>query len=149
MATASSDTPRVIMEKAVPARRVETQPARTAETRPPSAPTNGRAGSGTHQPASASRIADIARKPPNPRNTAWPKSSIPPWPSSMLNDSANTMPMPMRHKSDKPKPPGTTWGRTSAARAASAQGATARNAVPDGGRASACAGASIRRTACP
>ena len=64
--------------------------------------------SGAGQDPPAWRIACIARKPPSPRNTACPKSSMPPWPSSMLKLSAKTIAIPIRHSSDSPNPPGAT-----------------------------------------
>ncbi len=98
------------MANAVSPRLVATDPASTAATSPPAAPTSGSSGAGIGQPLPAARIRCMAAKPPKPRKTAWPKSSMPPCPSSMLNDSANTMAMPMRQSSDRPNPLDSRYG---------------------------------------
>ena len=114
------------MANAVSPRLVATDPARTAVTSPPAAPTSGNAGAGIHHPAPAARMACMAAKPPKPRNTAWPKSSMPPWPSSMLNDSANTIAMPMRHSNDRPNPLDRAYGAATAAIATNAHTSAVR-----------------------
>ena len=63
----SSPMPSEIMEKTIPARRVETSPNRTPNASPASPPTSGMIGTGTPSLSwMTAFIAWIATKPPRP-----------------------------------------------------------------------------------
>ena len=64
----SSPRPSEIIEKTVPARRVETEPKMTAKNRPASPPTSGMTGSGmAYLLRTIAFIAWMATNPPSPK----------------------------------------------------------------------------------
>ncbi len=80
-----SPRPSVIIANGVPALRVVSHPNTQPNASPARPPTSGSSETGTKNDPLPSRfIAWIAKYAPNPEYTAWPKLSMPLWPSSML-----------------------------------------------------------------
>ena len=114
IANTSSPMPSVIMAKGVPAFLVVTKPSTTANPAPARPPASGIRLTGIGRLASPTATkAWMATKAPRPVYTAWPKLSMPPWPSSTLYERQATMAMPICDSRLTWKLPLKTMGATS------------------------------------